>query len=1240
MSEDATSRTGSAPQGPSSARPETGGPAPRRKRRRWPRRLAAIVILLAVLVFVLPYLASTGTGTRWLVGLANRWIPGEMAVQKLSLRWLGSCMVGKASLRDLEGREVISVDQVVYGSGLWRAIVSWAKLGNVEIDGPRVSLYSDKDGRISLIDALVAPDTAPREKADSALPPLTGRITLRDGSVQMVRADGRRLDVSQINASCTLSTLDNIDGTLSMQMPANGDVSGEFKVKNLAPRGRSQPFDAAGTLRLSTPKGLSVAELIAFALDGVQGAGRATVALDGAFENGTVRLELKTGVTGLQARHGEGGRIEPIDGQVVTAIQATRESLTGKTTLETQAGAGQFDLVYPLTGQPSDLSAGQLLSAILAGNTGALPKLTLDGRCHLDLARLAKSVPALLAIRPGVEVASGTLDIEKLAVRGAAQPSLSGSVVLKNLVARGDGKTIQWEPASLGVEALVEQGRGLKVQRGEFKSGFGQITATGTASELHADLQADLANLHRQLNQVIELGGMEMAGKLSGVVDLKRAGENRINTASTLRTEGLRYAAGQRRLELGKVLVTATGYIEMAASSVKEMVTEAKAEVDGKIVATANSKSSMASKTYQAELNVSQADLAYVGGLLQGLGVLDGKSSYAGNAVLQATARRISAGAPVLSDGSLVLRQASISGRPVSKEDVTVRWSEVSAADDGALKAKSVQLVSSIAHLTASAVDCRFGKPVNASGKLQGDADLAALLDVTSRISGQEKPPAIAGKLTLSADCSSASGAARLQSNWTIDDLAVGSGEQVFRDKQLRLTLDSAIQQAQDTLDISRLALESRLLTLKLAGTVSELSGARRLALKGDYSGSWEAITTLLHELAPATRETVAIKGATASSFEVSGSAYQPRIRPVFEEVSTELGITWDSAAVYGMNLGKAVFKPALRQGRLTLPLAGIPASGGGQVRLGGVVDFHPEDPTLLIRDRTVLMENIPVTPQLGRQLLSRINPLFGFMSRAEGMASLFVEGIELPLSDAITRRGAGRGRLDLRDLKVQPSGFMSEIISLGGIGGGGGRGGTGSAGGARTAGAAGARSGAEIQGLYTVQVEGVDFALKDGRIAYQNLALIFVDNFDLRFRGSVGFDDTLDLIMSVPVRPAVLERFGVRGPLNEYARLLADARVDIPMVGTRSQPKLDLAKVDMKPLVQRAMRDAVSGQATDLLKGLGGVGQPASPAGGKTPAPGTAKPPADSPAKGALDLLNRTLQEATSKPSTGRRGR
>jgi hypothetical protein len=69
-----------------------------------------------------------------------------------------------------------------------------------------------------------------------------------------------------------------------------------------------------------------------------------------------------------------------------------------------------------------------------------------------------------------------------------------------------------------------------------------------------------------------------------------------------------------------------------------------------------------------------------------------------------------------------------------------------------------------------------------------------------------------------------------------------------------------------------------------------------------------------------------------------------------------------------------------------------------------------------------------------------------------------------------------------------------------------------------------------------------------------------------------------------------MLERFGAKGPVVDYARVLAGMRVEIPVTGTRLEPRLDLANVDVGPLIEYAVGILVTEEVGKVLEDvLGG---------------------------------------------------
>jgi hypothetical protein len=208
-------------------------------------------------------------------------------------------------------------------------------------------------------------------------------------------------------------------------------------------------------------------------------------------------------------------------------------------------------------------------------------------------------------------------------------------------------------------------------------------------------------------------------------------------------------------------------------------------------------------------------------------------------------------------------------------------------------------------------------------------------------------------------------------------------------------------------------------------------------------------------------------------------------------------------------------------------------------------------------------LEGLAITRELGHEFLSRVNPIFAELTDVEGRVSVELGDLYLPLGDEIKRSSTGRGRLDLRELKVRPKGILAALVQLGGR---------------------------QSEGQFRVKAQSVDFTIREGRIYYDDFTLMLPDGFDLRFYGSVGFDDTLDLAVSVPVSLGLLERFGVSGPVIDYARILSGVRVAIPILGTRLKPRLDFSEVDIRPLIEQAASTLLTEQAGKLLEDLLGV--------------------------------------------------
>jgi hypothetical protein len=81
-------------------------------------------------------------------------------------------------------------------------------------------------------------------------------------------------------------------------------------------------------------------------------------------------------------------------------------------------------------------------------------------------------------------------------------------------------------------------------------------------------------------------------------------------------------------------------------------------------------------------------------------------------------------------------------------------------------------------------------------------------------------------------------------------------------------------------------------------------------------------------------------------------------------------------------------------------------------------------------------------------------------------------------------------------------------------------------------------------------------------------------------------------MFVGVPVTAGLLDAAGVKGPTAQYASVLEGARVDVPIVGTRTSSKLDFAQVKIQPLVDQAIRNlAAQGVKQGIRTAIPGAG-------------------------------------------------
>jgi len=181
--------------------------------------------------------------------------------------------------------------------------------------------------------------------------------------------------------------------------------------------------------------------------------------------------------------------------------------------------------------------------------------------------------------------------------------------------------------------------------------------------------------------------------------------------------------------------------------------------------------------------------------------------------------------------------------------------------------------------------------------------------------------------------------------------------------------------------------------------------------------------------------------------------------------------------------------------------------------------------PELLV-GRGVVIDHCRISPGMCNDVLQLAAPILSKVTHAEGDFSIDLDDGRVPLDRPETGKLAGQ--LSLHSVKVGPGSFVHQL-------------------------AENLRVAPEVE---LARESVVTFELVDGRIQHRDLEFS-LPPLRVRTRGSVGFDDSLDMLAEIRV---VLPD-GITSA-SSSARQLTERTLQIPIKGTLSKPRIDVSAI------------------------------------------------------------------------------
>jgi hypothetical protein len=903
-------------------------------------------------------------------------------------------------------------------------------------------------------------------------------------------------------------------------------------------------------------------------------------------------------------------------------IQLTRIDLPWRIASQPLASAQQTQNGISIEDLRVRCDVGEIAVRGLVDSNLAAARHSLETRGAVDVARLAAMLPHALRVREGTSITSGTIELAGQYRPNDAGQVIAGSMRATQLGATNAGRPVKWDqPINASFAVRREPGL-LQIDSLKCDSQFLKVDAAGTAQQFAANASFDLNQLAEQLGQFFDLSGMRLAGTGSAKLAWQQTGADQFNATASGDMSQLAVSLGNggtwSEPQLA-IRAEAAGLID-PTSHRPTRIDVAKLQVNGQGDLLDAQVTSPVSLT--AEAPTWPLTIKATGRIAQWLTrvrpwfapdpwQVDGQSELAAVVKLASNAVEVTKADVQITDLRATAPGWNIQ-EPVVKFAGDVRWNGAS----NEITANAAQFVTSTVSLATQGVNYRAGEAAvnQLTGAAAFRADLARLAawrapanksapyqakgELTGNLRFAQQGDRITGELNATGlNLALASFATSSDASQSVGSTALNAGpapgyQTIWQDPNLTVRGLANYQKSTDRLSFDQFQIQSTTLQATAAGTVDKLSTAADVNATGTISYDLAQVTPLLR---PYLGNGIQLSGKEQARFAMAGKlaeesspqaqlvsltpsdpyrVSEPSSVPSIQgngssathwsrRVRAQLELPWSGANVYGMPVGPGRLAAMLGDGAVRVEPLSL-AVGEGTLTAAPYVRFDPA-PAELTLPPGPLITKVRISPEVSEAMLKYVAPVLAGATQSEGQFSMQLDGTRVPLADS--KKADVAGKLSVHSVRVVPGAMANQLIGV-----------------AQQVEALARRRDPTALGqkpqvtLLNIRDQQVNFKVMEGRVHHQNLEFQ-VNDITLRSQGSVGFDQSVQLTLQVPIQDAWIAKEPLLAGFKGQA-------LQIPVGGTLSRPQIDARAVASlsQQLLQGAAQQAVGGELNKAL--------------------------------------------------------
>jgi hypothetical protein len=1107
--------------------------APKRSRRRkWGKRLLPLATLLVLGAFFAPAVVAKTELRNRLARQALADLRGNVHVGDASLGWLSPVELRDVTVTDEAGRTLVSIPRIRSQKALVVLARNADDPGAFVIEEATVNVVCEK-GTTNLETAFAeylkddgqppAPTRTPvAVRVTNATVTITDAETNKTASIEGVAATAT---VPASRAEPVTATVTAATGKLDAQL----SIGATNSVKLVA---QGFPLDTLAPLLKRVEPGVSVAGLMSADVKATWG--KEPNGVLNASASGTVGA--KQLAVGGPALNGDTLRFDsadlPLDVEVTGhAVRVRRFDLTCD--VGTLSVAGAFD--------PAEEPDAMLKRAgIVVG-------------ADVELAKLAAKLPKLVRVKDGTELREGKLkiDVASKADADGKGATWTGTVRTSAIKAVRDGKAISWdEPLNVEFVGRYAPGAFPTFDKLVCTSDFIAVNARTTPNTVQVAATVYLHKLGAKLHEFLDLGGFSLAGEATAGLGAGREPDGAFQAVGTVELKGFAYTDRN-----GKGLSEPALKVQLSAAGVAPA--SGPVRLSAAAIDLTAGGDELHLKLLEPVADVRQLADGGVDVSVKG-DIARWKARAA--AVTKIPAYQMSGTLAVGGKAKLAADRVTVERLTVKLTNVTFRGAgivldepAVNAVGDFTLtratkSATITKMTLTSAPLTVTEGTLSFDAQPNGDVFVTGSgpcvADLNRLGAAVKLYPDRNGPDALHGRGVGPLRFRAAGDVTTFGGTLDVTNFAYGPKDKaVWAEPTLRLEADGEYRDSADAVALAAAKVSRPGLDLDVKGTVAKATTTQEVDFSGHLRYDWAKLTPLMREfvgktftatgsgsravtvsgtLAPPGAVTVAAVPAKVE-LKAPGAPAKPAAGPgALAAVNAEAAVGWESLSAYGFDIGANELRAKVTRGVVAVTPV-YATFGGGKVIFAPTLHLEKTPGEMTLAKGHVL-DHVKLTPAATASALGYALPAIANAGQAEGEISYVVADNRIVLDDYT--QSTVTSAVVIHKATVGASPAIAKVAELLGV--------------------KGTTMTLAIETVVPVQV-------KDGRVHHQGFAMNFAGT-PLRTSGSVGFDNTLDLIVEVPLPkdiPALKNN-----PL--LMKAIAGKWVKVPVKGTLSKPEVD----------------------------------------------------------------------------------